>query len=510
MSTRSKGEPLQPFDPEIEATARHQNARRRRGTMADQQAAPITAKQMRQMQQQLAEMQQRFREQEEARATVPVPINQLFTLVLNHGQVPGPGINANNFELKSGLIGMVQQHQYGGHKTENPNAHLQQFLEICSTIKMNGVSDDSIRLRLFSFSLRDASKDWYHSLDLSTVDTWEALAHKFLHKFFPPGLTLKLKGEITQFCQYDDENLYEAWERFRELLRKYPNHGFGIDHQVCIFYNGCDTEGHDQAISIIEDMATNSYQWTNDRQVKIMRKAAAVEDTDPISKLAAQLSTLNAAINSRFDAMTCTGVENPVGNAMEDVNYVNQRGYGNNNHNYRGGNQFYQGNRSNLSYGNPNAALQPLPGFSVTNGVIDEDKKPKLDELLMAFMGKTEKYMGESQTRVEKLENAVGAMGTQMKMFEKHNITVNPNEQCKAIQLRSGTSYEGPKNPGHASTPEDENEKVEEDLEHPVPSTDGPTMPPPSSPPRAPAPASSSVPIPYPQRFQKKKIDEQF
>ncbi|KAH6775300.1 hypothetical protein C2S52_012861 [Perilla frutescens var. hirtella] len=366
MRTRFQGEPLQTLDPEIEATIRQKNAKRRRAMAEQQPAAPVTADQMRHMQQQLEEMQRRFQEQEAAREADPVPINQMFTPVLNHGQVPGPGINANNFELKSGLVGMVQQHQYGGLKTENPNAHLQQFLEVCSTIKMNGVSDDAIRLRLFSFSLRDAAKDWYHSLDLN--------------------------------------------------------------HQVCIFYNGCDMEvkrlldasaggsllnkGHDQAVTIIEDMATNSYQWTGDRPVRILKRAAAVDDSDPISKLAARLSTLNATINSRFDAMARPGVDNPMGNTVEDVNYINQRGSYDGN-NYRGGNQFYQGNRSNLSYENPNSAMQPPPGFSVTNGVINEKKKPKMDDLLMAFMGKTDKFMGEV------------------------NTTVNPKEQCNAIHLHT-------------------------------------------------------------------------
>ena len=57
-----------------------------------------------------------------------------------------PLINANNFEIKPSLIHMVQQEQFGGGLAEDPNQHLANFLEICDTIKMNGVSDDAIRL----------------------------------------------------------------------------------------------------------------------------------------------------------------------------------------------------------------------------------------------------------------------------------------------------------------------------------------------------------------------------
>ena len=35
-----------------------------------------------------------------------------------------PSVDANNFELKPALIIMVQQHQFTGHPTEDPNEHL--------------------------------------------------------------------------------------------------------------------------------------------------------------------------------------------------------------------------------------------------------------------------------------------------------------------------------------------------------------------------------------------------
>ena len=35
-----------------------------------------------------------------------------------------PTVDANNFELKPALITMVQQHQFTGHPTEDPNEHL--------------------------------------------------------------------------------------------------------------------------------------------------------------------------------------------------------------------------------------------------------------------------------------------------------------------------------------------------------------------------------------------------
>ena len=43
-------------------------------------------------------------------------------------------IDANNFELKPTLISMVQQHQFGGHSSEDLNGHLAYFLELAHTV----------------------------------------------------------------------------------------------------------------------------------------------------------------------------------------------------------------------------------------------------------------------------------------------------------------------------------------------------------------------------------------
>ena len=60
-----------------------------------------------------------------------------------------PAMDVNNFGLKPALIFMAQQSQFGGIPLEDPNLHLSVFLEVCDTLKLNGVSSDAIRLLLF-------------------------------------------------------------------------------------------------------------------------------------------------------------------------------------------------------------------------------------------------------------------------------------------------------------------------------------------------------------------------
>ena len=57
-----------------------------------------------------------------------------------------PAIDANNFEFKPNLITMVQQHQYTGHSSEDPNEHMRRFLRITNTVKLNRVRPEVIKL----------------------------------------------------------------------------------------------------------------------------------------------------------------------------------------------------------------------------------------------------------------------------------------------------------------------------------------------------------------------------
>ena len=130
-----------------------------------------------------------------------------------------PTIQANNFEIKPDFIHMIQQTvQFEGLSQEDPNVHIANFLEICDTFKHSGVTNDAIRLRNFPFSLRDKAKFWLNSLPPSLITTWEELAQKFLAKYFPPAKKAKLRNDITTFIKFEGESLYEAWERYKDLL----------------------------------------------------------------------------------------------------------------------------------------------------------------------------------------------------------------------------------------------------------------------------------------------------
>ncbi|GJX02818.1 hypothetical protein Tco_0188734 [Tanacetum coccineum] len=129
-------------------------------------------------------------------------------------------------------------------------------------------SDEVLKLKNFE---KDAS------LQLSSYQIKKDLKTKFLNKYCPPGRTAKKIEEINNFQQEQDETLYQAWEHFKELLMKYPQHYLTEMQEVILFYNGLDvltrqildsrgaapTKTAEDAKKAIQEMAEYSQKWHN-------------------------------------------------------------------------------------------------------------------------------------------------------------------------------------------------------------------------------------------------------
>ncbi|GJT93533.1 putative ribonuclease H-like domain-containing protein [Tanacetum coccineum] len=134
-----------------------------------------------------------------------------------------PEIEAANFEIKHGLLTLVQNKQFFGHDKEDPHAHIRYFNKITSTLRYPNVPTTSIKLMLFPFSLEGAARIWLEKEPPRSIQTWDDLVAKFINQFFPPSKTTNLRNEITNFKQRFDESFSEAWDRFKDLLRACGN-----------------------------------------------------------------------------------------------------------------------------------------------------------------------------------------------------------------------------------------------------------------------------------------------
>nr|GEX86969.1 reverse transcriptase domain-containing protein [Tanacetum cinerariifolium] len=101
-----------------------------------------------------------------------------------------------------------------------------------------------------NFELKHA-RIWLEKEPPLSIQTWDDLVSKFINQFFPLLKTTNLRNEITKFQQRFDESFYEAWERFNDLLRVCPHHGFYELHQLDTFYNALNVNDQDSLNSAV-------------------------------------------------------------------------------------------------------------------------------------------------------------------------------------------------------------------------------------------------------------------
>jgi hypothetical protein len=90
---------------------------------------------------------------------------------------------------------------------------------------------ETLRRRLFPFSLVERVKQWYaHNLRKVNGD-WGELRDRFCLAFFPISRITFLQKAILDFCQNEKETIGAAWARFSKLTHagpdlSIPNHVF--------------------------------------------------------------------------------------------------------------------------------------------------------------------------------------------------------------------------------------------------------------------------------------------
>ncbi|XP_074282813.1 uncharacterized protein LOC141607362 [Silene latifolia] len=131
----------------------------------------------------------------------------------------------NNFEMHPAQVGLIEKDLFGGHIQEDAHAHLRRFKRKVSMMKNNGVSEDTLRMMLFPFSLTGKADRWLNVHPPDTFTTWDTLSKAFLEKYYPSSKTAMLRNEIHTFQQEDGESLGEAWDRYHDLIASCPHHG---------------------------------------------------------------------------------------------------------------------------------------------------------------------------------------------------------------------------------------------------------------------------------------------
>nr|GFB63435.1 reverse transcriptase domain-containing protein [Tanacetum cinerariifolium] len=146
-----------------------------------------------------------------------------------------------------------------------------------------------------------------------SILTWEDLVSKFINEFFPPSRTTNLQNEISNFQQCFDESFHEAWDRYKDLLRACPRHGFIELHQLDTFYNALNPAGQDSLNSTAsgnllerrtQDVLTiikNKSKVRNSRNKLIVSQ---VKSSDVNSSSSSDIAKLTHAVNQQTSDVT--------------------------------------------------------------------------------------------------------------------------------------------------------------------------------------------------------------
>ncbi|GJU89285.1 hypothetical protein Tco_1301708 [Tanacetum coccineum] len=237
------------------------------------------------------------------------------------------------------------------------------------------------------------------------VDSWDLLKKTFIQRYSPPSKTAKQLEEIRNFKQEGDETLYQAWERYNDLLYKCPTHDINNHQKVNIFYNGLgtmnrqllDLQGpilgmtHAQALTTIETMADHSQKWHDGSS---SRKIESSSNSEGIATIVRKLDNLGRDMKKLKENMHAiqVGCQNCEGAHLdkdcplnEEVNSVEEAKYGE----FGRSSPFSNGAKYRVG----------LPGYytRIDNQPPFGEKRPSLEELMNKHLEESTRKRAEME-----------------------------------------------------------------------------------------------------------------
>ncbi|GJV14677.1 reverse transcriptase domain-containing protein [Tanacetum coccineum] len=171
---------------------------------------------------------------------------------------------------------------FAGTDDEDAHEHVRRVLEIVNLFHFLGVTHDVVMLRVFPITLKGRALRWKKRLPSLVINTWDFLKKEFIWQYCSPFKTAKKLEEIHDFKQEMYETLYQAWEKYNDLLFKCPQHDLNNHQKVQIFYTGLDISTRKlldsrgfitlmtptQALKSIQVMADHSHNWYDETTTK--------------------------------------------------------------------------------------------------------------------------------------------------------------------------------------------------------------------------------------------------
>ncbi|GJZ50727.1 reverse transcriptase domain-containing protein [Tanacetum coccineum] len=369
---------------------------------------------------------------------------------------------------------------------------------------------------LFPFSLEGSVRIWLEKEPPRSIPTWDDLVSKFINKFVPPSKTTNLRNEITRFQQRFDETFYEAWDRFNDLLRACPHHGFSELHQLDTFYNALNSNDQDSLNSaaggnFLDKMPRDCLRIIESKSKVHMVKALLLDKKNqsqapaPVKAVEENCVTCGGAHSYRNCPATDgnvyrdniqeyvsqaaaanfnqgnTGYRAPIANQIRPPGFPPvQQNQGNNQNRYNQnrGNNYNQGQIYRPPINQP--PVHQAPPYQApapqTQGVSKDDFQNyvKANDAVMRNMQNQNQNLQNQMTNLtdmlSKFVNSNTASTSGSGTLPSNTIT-NPKVDLKGITTRSGVAYQGPTIPTTSSSPPKVVERETEVTKDTVPPT---------------------------------------
>nr|GEV16877.1 reverse transcriptase domain-containing protein [Tanacetum cinerariifolium] len=350
---------------------------------------------------------------------------------------------------------------------------------IQQSIRLNGVTDDALRLYLFPYSLTHHATAWFDCLPRNSINTFEQMAKMFLGKYLPPSMVTKLRNEITNFRQHTFYNSLTL--RHRDTINAAASETFMKRRP-------------EECYDLIENMTAHHNDWDTSAQ-RSESSSSITSSFDPeIAALKAEMAEINKnlmrvlQVNQQVKSVTpnCETWGGP--HSYNDCPAT----FGQT-HNvyavgaYQGGNSYQpqellkQESRTPSSSGEqprkkpifPRSYSwsKPSPAYQAS-GYQASVHQPSIPQWQVVTTNEFTNYMKANdvilknmQTNMTSLTNSNLELKNMFGQFMKMNTAsssgsgtlpsntiTNPKEDLKGITTRSGNAYQGPTIPTSSSS----------------------------------------------------------
>ncbi|GKA69681.1 hypothetical protein Tco_0775745 [Tanacetum coccineum] len=243
----------------------------------------------------------------------------------------------------------LREDTFSRKKNEDVHNHIDRVLSIVGLFNIPGVSKDAVMLRVFPFTLIGSAKRWVDRLTPGAVNTWDLLKKAFTQRYCPPSKIAKQLEDIHNFKQEGDESLYQAWERYNDLLYKCPTHDIN-SHQKGPIHGMTPA----QALTAIQTMADHSQKWHDETTSRYVRSSSSDDGlaalVSKLDNLRQDMKKLKESVHAiRVKCQVCEGHHAnkncPLNEEVKGIKEVKYGEYGNPFSNHNRHTQGYSTNR---------------------------------------------------------------------------------------------------------------------------------------------------------------------